>query len=274
MVGDPASEDVHVEIRDLRFARGTRTVFRGLSCRFPRDRISVVLGASGAGKSTLLRVIACLEKPDAGEVWIEGRTEVTALPERKARAFRRTVGMMFQSGALLDSMSVFDNAALPLREHTRKSEAEIREEVRRIFDAVGLEDVEGLLPGQLSGGMVKRAALARALIFQPELLLCDEPFSGLDPTTQRLVEDLLVEVNRKFGVTMIITSHHIGSTVRMADHVVLLTEGTAVEGRPEELRRNTDARVVRFFEDAGPTFLDVEEARRQAQAPAGGGAGA
>ncbi len=273
MTGELASQPVHVAVRDLRFDRGMRTVFRGLSCGFPRGRISVVLGASGSGKSTLLRVIACLEKPDAGEVWIGGETELTGLSERQAKPFRRTVGMMFQGGALLDSMTVYDNAALPLREHTGKSEAEIERQVHEVFEAVGLRDVDALLPGQLSGGMVKRAALARALVLRPELLLCDEPFSGLDPSTQRLVEDLLMGVNRSFGVSMVITSHHIGSTLRMADHVVLLVEGQAVSGSPAELQGSRDQRVMRFFEDAWPEGSGFPlEAAPPARSPERGGA--
>lgn len=236
-----------LDVRDLWIQRGKRPVFSGLSCRFPLGRISVVLGGSGSGKSTLLRMIGCLLRPDRGEIWIGDGIELSRMPESQTRRYRHMVGMMFQHGALLDSMTVFDNVALPLREHTRRGEPEIAREVHRVFESVGLDGVDELLPAQLSGGMMKRTALARALVMAPQFLLCDEPFSGLDPRTVRLVEDLLVDVNRRLGVTMIIASHHIASTMRMADRVVLLVDGRAVSGTPDELRQSDDERVVEFF---------------------------
>jgi phospholipid/cholesterol/gamma-HCH transport system ATP-binding protein len=231
----------------MNVTRGKRPVFRGLSCRFPLGQISVVLGGSGSGKSTLLRALACLLQPDSGEIWIGDETQLCGLGDRQVRKYRQTVGMMFQGGALLDSMTVFENVALPLREHTPNGAAEIAREVHRVFESVGLEQVDTLLPAELSGGMLRRAALARALITQPQLLFCDEPFSGLDPHTVRRVESLLVELNRELGITMIIASHHIASTLRMADHVVVLVDGNAVSGTPEEIRRSTHPRVAEFF---------------------------
>jgi len=143
-------------------------------------------------------------------------------------------------------MSIFDNVALPLREHSELSEAQIREEVHRVFEAVGLDAVDDLLPGQLSGGMVKRAGLARALIEKPDLLLCDEPFSGLDPPTVRRIEELLLDLNGRVGATMLVTSHHTESTRRIADHLVLLLDGAAVSG-PTQALMASDARVAEFF---------------------------
>jgi phospholipid/cholesterol/gamma-HCH transport system ATP-binding protein len=236
-----------VEVRKLGFRRGSRQVFEELSCRFPAGRISVVLGASGSGKTTLLRLLSSLIRPSAGEIWIDGQLDLARMGTAEARDYRRSIGMMFQAGALLNSMTVFDNVALPLREHSDRSESEIRTAVEEVFESVGLEGVDALLPGELSGGMVKRAALARALILQPRILLCDEPFSGLDPSTVRLVEALLVQVNRRYGPTMIVTSHHIESTLRMADHVVVITAGGAVEGTPEMLRQSTHPQVMEFF---------------------------
>ena len=241
---------VHVDVRDLHLTRESRPVFRGLSCSCPRGQISVVLGGSGSGKTTLLRMIACLDQPDRGQIWMDGDIEITGLPERQKNRIRRNVGMLFQHGALLDAMSVYNNVALPLREHTKRSETEIREEVHRIFESVGLEDVDHLLPAQLSGGMLKRAALARALITEPQILLCDEPFSGLDPATIRLAEALLVDLNKRLGVTTIVTSHHITSTLRMSHQVVVLSDGRAAAvGPPEEIRQSTDPLVAAFFEE-------------------------
>jgi phospholipid/cholesterol/gamma-HCH transport system ATP-binding protein len=240
------SQPLHIDARELHLARNGRAIFRGVSCGFPRGRISVVVAASGGGKTTLLRMLACLLRPDRGEIVVDGIQELTRMSDAEVQAYRRHVGMLFQFGALLDTISVYENVALPLREHTELSEAEIRAEVHRVFEAVGLEDVDALLPGELSGGMVKRAGLARALIEKPDILLCDEPFSGLDPPTVRRVEDLLLRVNERVGATMVITSHHSESTLRMADHLVMLLDGTAVEGTPQALLR-ADARVAEFF---------------------------
>jgi phospholipid/cholesterol/gamma-HCH transport system ATP-binding protein len=240
----------HVDVISLRLAFGDRRVFDGLSCRFEKAKISIILGASGVGKSTLLRLISGLQRPDYGDIWI-GDREVSRMPERQLRGLRRNLGMMFQGGALLDSMTVFDNVALPLREHRHLSEAEIAEKVHAQFEAVGLKKVDALLPGQISGGMKKRVALARAMIMEPEILLIDEPFSGLDPLAVRLIETLLVEVNRSKGLTMIVTNHHIGSTMRMADEIVFLVDGSAVTGSVKEIKESIDPRIQRFLEAAG-----------------------
>ncbi len=240
-------ETTHVDILFLRYGIGEKKVFDGLSCRLAQGKITVVLGASGCGKSTLLRMIACLLKPQWGDVWV-GDQEITCMPEEQCVRFRRKIGMLFQGGALLDSMSVFDNVALPLREHTNTPEHEVADLVHEQFDAMGLTKVDPLLPGQLSGGMRKRVALARALILHPEILLCDEPFSGLDPVAVRLIEDLLIDVNKRMGITMVVTSHHIGSTVRMADQIVFLTDGAAVCGPTREIMRSRDPRILAFLE--------------------------
>jgi phospholipid/cholesterol/gamma-HCH transport system ATP-binding protein len=229
---------------------GRRQVFRGLSCGFGRAQISVVLGGSGAGKSTLLRCIGGLVRPDSGSVRVAG-VDVTRLSERALFGVRDRIGMLFQGGALLDSMTVYDNVALPLREHSALSEAEIAEEVKRRLEAVGLPDTGDLLPRELSGGMSRRAALARAIVTDPEILLCDEPFSGLDPVNVRRIENLLVELNRRLGLTMIVTSHHLESSLRMADRIVFLADGRSVAGTPEELLASEDPRIVEFLEAEG-----------------------
>jgi phospholipid/cholesterol/gamma-HCH transport system ATP-binding protein len=251
--------DAHVEFDRVQMAFGEREVFRALSCRFPRGRISVILGGSGSGKSTILRLIGGLVRPQAGRIRVDG-DEITNRSETALYEVRRKLGMMFQGGALLDSLTVFDNVAFPLREHTTMSEREVAEAVHRSLAAVGLHDVDALLPGQLSGGMVKRAALARAIIRKPVILLCDEPFSGLDPVSVRMIEALLAALNEQLEVTMLIVSHHIASTMRLADWVTLLLPDGAVEGRPGELRRSTDPRVVAFL-DEGDDRRGAAEAR-------------
>ena len=210
----------------------------------------MILGASGVGKSTLLRLMAGLHRPDYGDIWI-GEQEISRLPERQLRKVRRRIGMMFQGGALLDSMTVFDNVALALREHTKLGETEIADRVHAQFDAVGLKRVDALLPGELSGGMKKRAALARAMITEPEILLIDEPFSGLDPLAVRLIEALLREVNHDKGLTMILTNHHIGSTMRLADEIVFLSDGAAITGTVKEIKESVDPRIQRFLHRGG-----------------------
>jgi len=244
-------DETHVEFGGVRMAFGQREVFRGLSCRFPRGRVSVILGGSGSGKSTLLRLIGGLVHPQAGRIVVDG-DEITHRSERQMYAVRKKLGMMFQDGALLDSLTVFDNLAFPLREHSAMAAGEIAAAVHESLTAVGLSDVDELLPNQLSGGMVKRASLARAIIMKPVILLCDEPFSGLDPISVKLVEALLVSVNRGLQATMLIVSHHIPSTMRIADHVVLLLPDGPVEGSPAELRRTTDPRIRGFLDEDSP----------------------
>jgi phospholipid/cholesterol/gamma-HCH transport system ATP-binding protein len=257
----PASQpaEASVALDRVRMAFGSREVFRSLTCAFPPGKISVILGGSGSGKSTILRLIGGLVRPVSGAIVVDGQ-DVTRLPERGLYAVRRKLGMMFQDGALLDSMTVFENLAFPLREHTDMSDDQIAATVHERLQAVGLSNVDALLPGQLSGGMVKRAALARAIVMKPVILLCDEPFSGLDPLSVRRIESLLVRLNHQLGSTMIIVSHHIASTMRMADHVVLLLPDGPVEGRPDELRRSSQPQVAAFLDE-----------QADEQAPAAGG---
>ena len=240
--------EAHVELSHVRVAFGTREVLRDLSCRFPRGKISVILGGSGSGKSTLLRTIGGLVRPRAGAVMVAGE-DITRLSESELYRVRRKLGMMFQHGALLDSLTVFDNLAFPLREHTRLSAREVTDAVHACIEAVGLQNVDALLPGQLSGGMVKRVALARAIVREPVILLCDEPFSGLDPISARRIEGLLVEINRRRDVTLIVVSHSIPSTMRMADHVVVLLSDGPIEGTPAELQASTDPRIIACLSD-------------------------
>src|SRR5262245_29892003 len=227
-------------------AFGERVVFEGLSFNFPPGRISVILGGSGSGKSTAMRLIGGLIQPLSGRIFVEGQ-DVTQLSERHMYAVRAKLGMLFQGGALLDSMSVYDNLAFPLRERTRLRKDEINARVHETLDAVGLHDAEELLPSQLSGGMIKRTALARAIVTRPLILLCDEPFSGLDPISARRIEALLAEINRRFNMTVVVVSHDIPSTMRMASCVLVLLPDGAVEGTPDALQSSTDPHVASFL---------------------------
>jgi phospholipid/cholesterol/gamma-HCH transport system ATP-binding protein len=243
---EAAADTFRIALDGVSLRRGHREVFRDLSVGFPAGEISVILGGSGSGKSTLLRVIGGLTPPDAGAVRVAG-DDITRLSEREMFRVRNRIGMLFQGGALLDSLTIFDNVALPLREHTDMSEAEIREAVAKRLAAVGLPETENLFPRQLSGGMNRRAALARAVVNDPEIVLVDEPFSGLDPLNVRRIEALLVDLNRRLGLTMLVTSHHLASSLRMADRIVFLRRGGALAGTPEALLHSSDPEVVAFL---------------------------
>ena len=255
-----SSHPTHIALDGVAMAFGTRPVFRHLSCRFPPGAISVILGGSGSGKSTILRMIGGLVRPQAGRILVDG-DDVTRCSKRQLYDVRRRLGMLFQGGALLDSMTVFDNLAFPLRERSRLDAAAISRTVHEKLEAVGLHDVDRLLPRQLSGGMAKRVGLARALIGSPAVLLCDEPFSGLDPISSRRIEALLVRMNRTLGMTMLVVSHDVESTRRMADHVVLIEGGGAVEGPFATLRDSGTPYVRTFLSDEVDETL-VDEAQQ------------
>ena len=219
-----------------------------------KGRIHLLLGGSGSGKSTMLRMIGGLQKPDAGEVRVAGRS-LTGLPERELGRIRRGIGMLFQNGALLDSMTVLENVGLPIREHTKEPPERVHERVAKVLSEVGLEGVESLLPRELSGGMLRRVAFARAIVMEPEILLCDEPFSGLDPLNVSRIEDLLVKLNEDLGLTIVITSHHMASSLRMGDQLILLQNGGCVAGTPEDLAASEDEEIIEFLGEDGRAYL-------------------
>jgi phospholipid/cholesterol/gamma-HCH transport system ATP-binding protein len=250
-------DDPHIVLENVCMAFDGRPVFEDLSCSFPRGRVSVLLGGSGSGKTTALRLIAGLLRPRSGSIRMDGR-EISELSEAELAEVRSSIGMLFQGGALLDSLTIFDNLAFPLRERGKHSEDEIARVVRDRLTAVGLQGVDDLLPRQLSGGMLRRAALARAIVSDPKILLCDEPFSGLDPISVKRIELLLHRLNRRAGITLLIVSHHIPSTVRLADRVLLLLPDRAVAGTPEELRASSDPSVSGFFDEDFDETLEPE----------------
>jgi len=256
---DPAIPDPHVTLRHVRRTFGRRVIFDNLSCDFPRGRITVVAGGSGSGKSTLLRLIGGLIRPDAGQVLIDGR-DIAGLRESDLSEVRRGLGMLFQNGALLDSLSVFTNVSFPLTEHTDLTPEQIRDAVHASLQRTGLRDVDDLLPPELSGGMRKRVALARAIVREPAVLLCDEPFSGLDPISSLRIERLLAGLSREAKLTLIVVSHDPASTLRMADHVVALLPGRCVQGSSGNLRGDGDPRVRALLgEEIDPALVGEEE---------------
>jgi phospholipid/cholesterol/gamma-HCH transport system ATP-binding protein len=250
----PDSAASHVAFDSIDLSYGTRDVFHDLACEMRERSVTVLMGQSGSGKSTLLRMIGGLQRPDSGSVRVAGN-ELGDLDESGLATVRRRLGMLFQNGALLDSMTIFDNVALPLREHSDLAETQIALEVRDRLDAVGLDDVENLLPGELSGGMLRRAALARAIIEDPEILLCDEPFSGLDPPNVERIEALLTRLNRERGLTVIVTSHHMASSLRMGHRLVLLRNYGAISGTPRELATSEDSEILDFLGADGAAYL-------------------
>jgi phospholipid/cholesterol/gamma-HCH transport system ATP-binding protein len=252
-MSEPEVSEFRIAFDGVSLKLGERVIFDGLSCGFPRGRISVVLGGSGAGKSTLIRMIGGLQRPDSGSVRV-AEQDITGFSERELFKVRDRIGMLFQGGALLDSMTVAENVALPLREHTHLSDMDIESEVDRRLVAVGLADTGHLYPRELSGGMSRRAALARAIVMDPEILLVDEPFSGLDPINVRRIEALLVDLNRHLDLTLIVTSHHMASSLRMADRLVFMVDGIAIAGPPDDLLKSADERIVEFLVAESDSF--------------------
>lgn len=236
-----------IRIEHLRKCYNGLVASDDVSCRFEKGQITVILGGSGSGKSTLLKQVVGLERPDAGKVYFEDR-ELTALSGRELYDMRKKMGMLFQGAALFNSMNVFENIAFPLREHTRLAEPVIRTMVTMKLEMVGLRGMEELMPSELSGGMVKRIGLARALIMDPRVVFYDEPTTGLDPISAGVINKLILDLNTAMGVTSVVVSHDIASSFQIADRIIILFFGRKIaEGTPEEIRNSDDARVVQFI---------------------------
>ena len=235
-----------VEFRDVKFGYGARTILEGVSFAVPRGKVTALMGASGGGKTTVLRLIGGQQKAQRGEVLFDG-SDVGKLDAGALYAARRRMGMLFQFGALFTDMSVFDNVAFPLREHTQLSEALVRDVVLMKLDAVGLRGARDLMPSEVSGGMARRVALARAIALDPDLVMYDEPFAGLDPISLGTAARLIRQLNDALGLTSIIVSHDLEETFRIADHVIILANGgIAAQGAPAEVRESADPLVHQF----------------------------
>jgi len=245
------SGDAWVKIRGLRYARGEQVIFDGIDMDIPRGRLTAIMGPSGTGKTTLLRLIGGQLRPDAGRVEVAGQN-VAALRSRELYRLRQRMGMLFQNGALLTDLSVFDNVAFPLREHTRLPERMIRDLVLMKLHAVGLRGARNLMPAQLSGGMARRVALARAIALDPEMVLFDEPFTGQDPISLGVLVSLLRSLTDALGLTSVLVSHDVQESLSIADYVYLISEGRVVEhGLPESLRQSGSAWVQQFLQGLG-----------------------
>lgn len=238
---------VLVELRDVRKSFDSNQVLRGVSFGLGKGTMLAVMGGSGAGKTVLLRIVAGLVPPDAGEAWLFG-TRIDQMSEEQMLPVRRRTGFVFQGAALFDSLTVFENVAFPLREHTAMSVGEITDRVHRLLLLVGLHDVDGLLPAELSGGMRKRVGIARALVMEPEVVFFDEPTAGLDPTNARLVAELIVELQKGVCDTAIIVTHDAEFADRVANQMAILHQGRFVDiGTPAEIHRSSNADVRKFL---------------------------
>jgi phospholipid/cholesterol/gamma-HCH transport system ATP-binding protein len=250
-----------VEVADLVRKFGDRAVIDDLSFKIHRGETLVIMGGSGCGKSTLLRHIIGVMKPTAGSVKIFGE-EITTMNDREVASIRRRFGMLFQSGALLASMTVGENVALPLAQHTDMTPEEIEEVVTRKLQMVGLTGFENLKPAEISGGMKKRVGLARALALDPELLFSDEPTSGLDPIMTSVVDKLTLELTRQSGMTAVVVTHDMTSAFRIATRMIMLNRGKIIaQGTPDEIRTSPNPEVQQFIngEPDGPVPLNLSQ---------------
>jgi phospholipid/cholesterol/gamma-HCH transport system ATP-binding protein len=247
-----------ISVRDLRVQYGEREILHGISFDVARSETLVILGGSGSGKSTLLRALVGLQKPSAGQIWMRGE-DIACVSHRGLDEIRKKIGMSFQGGALFGSMTVGENVALPLREHAKLEESTIEIIVRLKLDQVGLTGFENYMPSELSGGMKKRAAVARALAMDPDILFFDEPSAGLDPIIAAGIDHLINQLKKAFHMTIIVVTHELASAFLIADRMVLIDKGQIVAlGTTEEMRSSTQPRVRQFLDRVAETEVTQE----------------
>jgi phospholipid/cholesterol/gamma-HCH transport system ATP-binding protein len=282
--------ETEIGIKDLTKTFGSQTVFEGVTCDIPKGKITVILGPSGTGKSVFLKHVMGLLRPDRGEIWIDNKN-IPDLSEKELYAVRRKFGVLFQDGALFGSMSVYDNVAFPLREHTKTSEQDIKKVVMEKLEMVGLKGAEEKLPGEISGGMKKRAGLARALVLDPEIVMFDEPDSGLDPVRTAYLSELIRDLNSQIGFSCVVVTHDIATCRRVSDYIGMLCRRHLIQFGPANEMFESDVPEVRQFlagdtkgpigmaeekdEDisaestSGKTYEETEEMERASGAPNG-----
>jgi phospholipid/cholesterol/gamma-HCH transport system ATP-binding protein len=242
----PFATEPLVEFKNLTFGYGERVILEGVSLVVPRGKVTALMGASGGGKTTILRLIGGQNRARSGQLLFDGN-DVTPMSQTQIYAARRRMGMLFQFGALFADLSVFDNVAFPLREHTDLPEALVRDIVLMKLNAVGLRGARDLMPSEVSGGMARRIALARAIALDPDLVMYDEPFSGLDPISLGTAARLIRQLNDTMGLTSIFVSHELEQTFAIADHVIILANGKiAAQGTPDHVRHSTDPLVYQY----------------------------
>jgi phospholipid/cholesterol/gamma-HCH transport system ATP-binding protein len=245
----------HIRVRKLEKSFGPNLVLNNVDLDLERSKVNVILGASGAGKSVLIKHFMCLLRPDSGHIWIDG-TDVLALSQQELASFRRKFGLVFQFAALFDSLTVEENCAFPLNEHTNKSKSEIRDIVADRLGALGLAGTQRKYPGELSGGMRKRVGLARALVLEPEILMYDEPTTGLDPLATRNVDEMILAAGERYKVTSVVISHDMASVFRIADRIAILHNKRILEAGPAEvIAASQDPYVYEFLRASGVSAI-------------------
>jgi len=243
-------QDNMITIENMSFYRGKRAIYEDVNLTVPRHKITAIMGPSGIGKTTLLRLIGGQLTPDEGRIYIDNE-DITTLSRGQLYETRKKIGMLFQSGALFTDLTVFDNVAFPLREHTNLPEPLIRQLVLMKLEAVGLRGAAQLMPSELSGGMARRAALARTIALDPKLLMFDEPFAGQDPISMGVIVKLIAELNQTLGLTCIVVSHDVNEVLSIADYTYIIAQRRIIaQGTPEALTHNADPQVRQFLDGA------------------------
>jgi phospholipid/cholesterol/gamma-HCH transport system ATP-binding protein len=235
-----------VEVRDVHFSRAGKKIFDGLSLEIRAGQVTAIMGPSGTGKTTLLRLIGGQLRPDSGEIYVDG-LNVHRLSRKRLYELRKRMGMLFQTGALLTDLSVFENVAFPYREHTRLTESMIRDLVLMKLETVGLRAARELMPSELSGGMARRVAMARAMALDPMMIMYDEPFTGLDPITLSNIVDLIRRLNDALSLTSILVSHDVSETMSIADYLYVIADGKVADSGSPQALEDTDKPWVRQF---------------------------
>ena len=254
------SDEYQIRIRGLEKSFGAHKVLRGVDLDIERGKINIVIGGSGQGKSVMMKHLMGLLKPDQGHIYVDGEDIVPIDDDAELNRVRRKFGMLFQYAALFDSMTVEENVSFPLVEHSKLSKSEIHDSVIKRLQSLGLRNIESKYPAELSGGMRKRVGLARALVLEPEILLYDEPTTGLDPVATKNVDDMIRDISQETGVTSVVISHDMASTFRIAHRISMLYEGKiAISGTPDEIKKSKLPFVREFVEMSGTVTFDKDD---------------
>jgi phospholipid/cholesterol/gamma-HCH transport system ATP-binding protein len=246
--GGAPDSDILVDIRDVNLTLGGRPILKGITFSIPRGKVTAIMGGSGSGKTTLLNLIGGRLKPNSGKVIVDGQS-VADLKTRELYELRKRMALLFQTGALFTDLSVFENVAFPIREHTRLSESILRKVVLMKLETVGLRGARRLMPSELSGGMARRVALARAIVMEPMMIMYDEPFTGLDPISKGVIAKLIRELNQSLGITSIVVSHDVPETCSISDYAYLIGDGRIIgQGTPAEVQQSSSEYVRQFMD--------------------------
>jgi len=246
-----------IEVKDLHKSFGEQEVLKGISCTFKPGINNLIIGQSGSGKTVLLKCLIGLYKPEEGEILYDGR-DITRLKEKEMKQIRKEIGVLFQGSALFDSLTVAENVAFPLRMFSEQTEQQIRERVDFCLDRVELKDAHEKMPSQISGGMQKRVAIARAIALQPRYLFCDEPNSGLDPQTSIIIDQLIDDITREYNITTVVNTHDMNSVLGIGDHITFLSEGlVGWTGNKDNILQQNESETLHKFLYSAPTLQRI-----------------